>query len=92
MIDHYWFYTTLTEHFRRPRPDDEDPSWFALRFTVYAFGCRISMSKNEPYSHAVEKSMALFENALSVQLDIMHRHSTMIGVRALSLMVSLCIM
>ncbi|KAK5045660.1 hypothetical protein LTR84_009029 [Exophiala bonariae] len=86
IIDHYWFYTTLTEHFRRPRPDDEDPSWFALRYTVYAFGCRISKSKNEPYSHAAEKSVALFENALSVQLDIMHRRSTIISVRALSLM------
>lgn len=91
IIDHYWFYTTLIEHFRRPRPDDEDPSWFALRFTVYAFGCRISMSKKEPYSHAVKASVALFENALSVQSDIMHRHSTIISVRALSLMVSLWI-
>ncbi|KEF62021.1 uncharacterized protein A1O9_03593 [Exophiala aquamarina CBS 119918] len=86
IVDQYWFYTTLLEHFRIPSPDDEDLSWFALRFTVYAFGCRIALSKNEPYARAAEASMALFGNALSVQSDIMHRHATINGVRALSLM------
>ncbi|KIW13560.1 hypothetical protein PV08_08748 [Exophiala spinifera] len=86
IVDQYWFCTTLLEHFRRPSPDDEDLSWFALRFTVYAFGCRIALSQTEPYARAAEASMALFRNALSVQSDIMHRHATINGVRALSLM------
>lgn len=47
------------------------------------------MGRNQSYSSAVEASVALFENALSVLPEVLHGHSSIISVRALLLMVSL---
>lgn len=78
----------MSEHLLNNTRDLEDPSWYALRYTVFAFGCRVSLGKSQSFSRAVEASVALFENALSVQPDILQCRSSIISVRALLLMVT----
>lgn len=85
LIDRCWFENILATQFESDSNRDQDPSWYALRFTVYAFGCRIHLG-SQSYTRAVEASVALFENALSVQPDIMQCRSSITSVRALMLM------
>lgn len=88
IFDRSWFEGKLQDHFTR-RPPDNDSSWYALRNTVYAFGCRIHLNKTGSYTQAVEASLVFFRNALFVELDLLHRHSSKMSVQALALMVSL---
>ena len=85
-MDRAWFESMLTAHFRGSN-GDQDPSWYALRNTVFAYGCRITLTATESYTNAVEASVALLENALSVQPDILQCPSSLTSVRALLLMV-----
>ena len=85
-----WFEDRLRLHFSKsPGERYEDVSWYALRNTIYAYGSRCEMSKRSSFSHAVEQSLALFENALAVHGDILCLHSTLLSVHALIVMVSI---
>ncbi|KEF56925.1 uncharacterized protein A1O9_07115 [Exophiala aquamarina CBS 119918] len=76
----------LTAQLHGTNSGHQDPSWYATYNTVLAFGCRITLAKTLSYSKTVEASMAFFENALSVQSDILQCRSSIISVRALTLM------
>ena len=86
ILEQSWFKTRLQLHFAEPKRGF-DASWYALRNIVFAFGCRIEMAKTASYSDAARVSIGLFENALSVQTDMLHLHSTLMSVKALILMV-----
>lgn len=64
-----------------------DPSWYALRNVIFAFGSRIHLSKVVSYAKATKESMGFFSNALSVQADMMQCRSSLLTVKALILMV-----
>ena len=64
-----------------------DYAWYAIRNTVYAFGSRIYLSRHDNYSNAVAISLKFFGNAISVQTEMLHYHTTLLAVRALILMV-----
>ncbi|KIV97273.1 hypothetical protein PV10_01041 [Exophiala mesophila] len=85
IFDRSWFEGKLQHHFAHP-PADNDSSWYALRNTVYAFGCRIHLNKTRSYTEAVESSLVFFKNALLVELDLLHQHSSKMSVQALTLM------
>jgi hypothetical protein len=69
---------------------EDDISWFALRNTVFASGCRIVMSKDSANTFAEIQAQAwrYFENALSVHTDLLYTPTGLTAVEALALMVS----
>jgi hypothetical protein len=66
-------------------PDDK--AWYALRYVLWACGCRIALSKTTSFREASMASWVLFENALSVFTEILFSRASMMGVQALILMV-----
>lgn len=68
---------------------EEDPSWYALRNTVYASGCIILMSRDPTvtFAEAQECAWRYFENALSVHTDLLYTPTGILAVEALTLMV-----
>ena len=70
---------------------ERDKAWYALRNTVFAAGCRITLSDG-PYPSAFNEarntSWRYFENALSVHTELVYARSGIIAVQALALMVS----
>ena len=87
MVPRSWFDARLNAHIENPQSAEEDPSWYALRNVIYAFGSRIYMTGKSSFIEIGNLSWSLFENALSVQLDITYRHTSLRGVQALALMV-----
>lgn len=85
IISRPWFEAKLNEHFKTP--SQNDVSWYALRNTVFAFGCRIEMAKTSSYSEVAKVSSSFLNNALSVQTAMLYQHSTLTCVKALVLMV-----
>lgn len=83
-----WFEAKLRDHFVGTG-SDVDPSWYALRNIIYAFGCRIETSNTGSYSAAQRSSWQLFENALSVHSDLLFRQTSVASVQALTLMVAI---
>jgi hypothetical protein len=69
--------------------EDEDASWYALRNTVYASGCRSVLAKDSSISFVEAQALAwsYFENALSVHTDILFNPTGLSAVQALTLMV-----
>lgn len=68
----------------------QDKAWYALRNTVYALGCRVSLSQETGPAGFVEsrtRSWQYFENALAVHTDIIYGRAEVTSVRALVLMV-----
>lgn len=88
VVQRSWFEARLRLHFTNGK-SDEDASWFALRNIIYALGCRYEMSANSTLLEISRASWPYFENALSVHIDLMFLPSTIFGVQALVLMVSL---
>ena len=73
------------------RSYEDDASWFALRNTVYASGCRIVLSKQASvtFSEAQSQAWLYFENALSVHTELLYTPTGLTAVQALALMVSI---
>ena len=87
MVPRSWFDARLNAHINNPESDDKDPSWYALRNVIFAHGSRIYMTGKASFAEICQRSWSLFENALSVQLDITYSRSSLRGVQALTLMV-----
>lgn len=82
------FEARLRSHFQHHVSAEEDTSWYALRNTVYASGCRIVLSKEHSvtFSAAQAQSWQYFENALSVLTDLQFSSTGLSAVQALIVM------
>jgi hypothetical protein len=99
-IEHAWglvqrraFETRLEKHYKHPLPRiyDQNVSWYALRNTVFAIGSRLALSPKHllpSFMDAQRQSWPFFENALSVQVDLMYMPSGTANIEILLLMVS----
>lgn len=67
---------------------NENYSWYALRNTVYAFGCRLELAKSASFREAYTKSWQYFENAMTVHTDLIYYKTDLMAVQALIAMVT----
>jgi hypothetical protein len=81
-----WFESRLRAHLEG-RITEDDPSWYALQNTIYAYGCRLELSKRMGFRDAYQASWGWFENALSAHTEILYFQTSLIGVQALAVMV-----
>jgi hypothetical protein len=86
------FEARLRSHFEHYLSAEDDPSWYALRNTVYASGCRIFLSKDHSttFSDAQVQAWQYFENALSVLTELQFTPTGLSAVQALTVMASSC--
>ncbi|KAL2061084.1 hypothetical protein VTL71DRAFT_9136 [Oculimacula yallundae] len=101
-VEHAWglvqrraFETRLEQHYKQPYPRkyDQNVSWYALRNTVFAIGSRIVLCPARLVPNlmdAQKQSWPYFENALSVQVDLMYMPSGIINIEILLLMMFYC--
>lgn len=84
------FERRLKAHFVPNAPTDTDPCWWALRFTIYAIGSRLLMSRRGYDSTIIHThAWRYFEAAFSVHSQILFLpQKDLTGVLALTLMVS----
>ncbi|KAK6365711.1 hypothetical protein LTS17_011098 [Exophiala oligosperma] len=87
------FENALRAHFRKDDGQAEnqtDPGWYALRYTVYAAGCRIlemrAAAKGSRVDMMANQSWKYFTNALSVHNDILYYRTSLMAVQALAAM------
>jgi len=80
------FEARLKAHFEHAPSAKDDPGWYALRNTIYAAGCRISLSEGaspKSFTKARAQAWRYFENALSVHTDLIYSRSDLTAVQAL---------
>ena len=91
IIDRSMFERRLNAHFTGDAGQQNDcPAWYALRNIIYAYGCRIEISKTSHRQKIAEsqtKAWAYFENALSVHTELIYTRTDMSAVQALTAMV-----
>ncbi|MCJ1299227.1 hypothetical protein MMC08_002019 [Hypocenomyce scalaris] len=82
------FEARLRSHFEHYISVEEDPSWYALRNTVYASGCRIFLSKDPSttFLDAQVQAWQYFENALSVLRELELSPAGLSAIQALTVM------
>lgn len=82
------FEERLRRHLEGDIPDD--PSWYAMRSTVYASGCMALLSKDPSvaFGDVHRTAWRYFENAISVHTELLITPTGLSGVQALTLMVS----
>ena len=82
------FEARLRSHFEHYISVEDDPSWYALRNTVYASGCRIVLSKDHTttFSDAQVQGWQYFEHALSVLMELELAPTGLSAVQALTAM------
>jgi hypothetical protein len=85
-IDRSDFFTKLKKHYE-DSIYDVDPGWYALRNVVFASGCRITSSKSHTWTEAQVLAKGYFDNALSVEADLLHGTRGIIAIQALLMMV-----
>lgn len=73
--------------FYKSSQGDDNFSWCAMRNIIFAYGCRVVLSKTASYSEAQQESWSYFENALSVHTEILCFRTSVMGAQALTLMV-----
>ncbi|OAL46312.1 hypothetical protein IQ07DRAFT_546322 [Pyrenochaeta sp. DS3sAY3a] len=87
IIDRSTFEDRLKRHYENlPADDDEqeeDHAWYALRNIVYASGCRNVAHESCTWTDAQAQSVKYFENALSVETDLIHREHGLASIQAL---------
>jgi hypothetical protein len=93
MLPRGCFEKRLRRHFDKSLTpcSPEDPAWYALRNTVYAYGARHLLAKqNKPhaFADAIEQANRYFQNALSVHSDLLFVNVSRLAVQALAVMVS----
>jgi len=84
------FEARLRAHFMQGALANDDPGWYALRNAVYASGCRAEYSKVchlVGFEEAQERGWRYFENALSVQAQLLYGQTEITAVQALIAMV-----
>lgn len=87
------FEARLNIHFANDNASgqDDDAAWYALRNTVYAFGCRSELGKTS-YSSTFKEAQAAgwkyFQNAMSRHTEMMYCRTGLMAVQALVIMVS----
>ncbi|OBS16750.1 hypothetical protein FPOA_12649, partial [Fusarium poae] len=101
-IEHAWglvprraFEMRLEQHYKSPRPQiyDQNVSWYALRNIVFAIGARLALSPTRlvpSLMDAQKQSWPFFENAFSVQVDLMYMPSGIINIEIFLLMMFYC--
>lgn len=89
IVQRPWFEARLRMHFTSLKHDDDDASWYALRNIIFASGCRLLMSVSSTLVESSRASWPYFENALAVHTELLFLPSSIVGVQALVLMVSL---
>lgn len=82
----------LEQHYKHPCPQiyDQNVSWYALRNIVFAIGSRLALSPTRLVPNlmdAQKQSWPFFENAFSVQVDLMYMPSGIINIEIFLLMV-----
>jgi hypothetical protein len=84
------FEARLGSQFAQDADFEDDVSWFALRNTVYASGCRVILSKHASmtFTEAQTQGWQYFENALSVHTELLYTPTGLPAVQALALMVN----
>ncbi|OJJ68239.1 hypothetical protein ASPBRDRAFT_321459 [Aspergillus brasiliensis CBS 101740] len=83
------FEARLRYHLERNGRPDDDPAWYALRNTVYAFGCRVELSKASCATTLVEveeRAWQFFQKALSVHTELLYLPTGLMAVQALTAM------
>ena len=82
------FESALRAHHRGDTSEDS-VSWFALRKTVYAAGCRIYLSRNTSMSFTEIQTEAwgYFQSAMSVLIELLFTPTGLLAIRALVAMV-----
>lgn len=88
MIDRQGFEDRLRAR-SSPLTADDDPAWYALRHAVFATGARMVLSRTSSFQVASEVSWAFFGNAFSVHSELAYFKSSLMGIQALTVMVSL---
>jgi hypothetical protein len=92
VVDRPAFESRLHSHLEPKTTSHDDPAWYALRYTVYASGCRIVLSKLSPstrFAEAQDRAWQFFENALSVHTELLYCTTGLLAVQALAAMVRL---
>ncbi|KAJ5746512.1 hypothetical protein N7520_011694 [Penicillium odoratum] len=80
------FEERLRQHLESNLPDD--PSWLAMRSTIYASGCMALLSKDPSvaFEDVHRTAWRYFENAISVHTELLIAPTGLAGVQALALM------
>ena len=84
------FESRLQEHLEAKYTRKSDVAWYALRNTVYAYGCKLVRSKSSDpnaYEETQAKARGYFSNALSVHTRLIYSSPSLASVQALLLMV-----
>ncbi|OQU99364.1 Fungal specific transcription factor domain-containing protein [Cladophialophora immunda] len=74
---------------KQPSGSGQDAAWYALRNTIYAAGCRITLSEGaypSAFLEARTQAWRYFENALSVHTDLIYGRSGITAIQALLVM------
>ncbi|OAG42085.1 hypothetical protein AYO21_03539 [Fonsecaea monophora] len=79
------FESALRAHLRGDLVSGDDASWFALRKTVYASGCRIYLSKHTSmsFTEIQAEAWSYFQSAMSVLIELLFTPTGLLAVRAL---------
>ncbi|OQU95835.1 Fungal specific transcription factor domain-containing protein [Cladophialophora immunda] len=87
-IDRRQFEARLRAHLQDGDNSDSDPSWYALRNTIYATGTRLLLTRTGCDAKTIhESAMQYFLNALSVHTQVLFaRQVDLTGVQALTIM------
>lgn len=86
VVDQPKFEDRLRAHFSESSLSHDEPCWYALRNAVYASGSRAEYSKachSVGYDEAQERGWRYFENALSVQTDLLYGETDITAMQAL---------
>lgn len=79
----------LRAHFTNEEPTCvQNAAWYALRNTIYATGCKITIGDEGRYADAHSQALRYFQNALSVYADLLCDRTTASSIEALAIMVS----
>lgn len=86
------FEARLRSQFAQDDDFEDNLSWFALRNTAYASGCRVMLAKHASmtFSGAQAQVWQYFENDLSVHTELLYTPTGVSAVQALALMASIC--
>lgn len=87
-IDATAFEKRLRQHYTGSHTTG-DSGWYALRNMVFASGCRIEEFKNCSWTEAQSRARVYFDNALSVEADLLHHTPRLVAIQALIAMVCL---
>ncbi|EXJ68312.1 uncharacterized protein A1O5_08927 [Cladophialophora psammophila CBS 110553] len=80
-----WLESKLQAHLANPSGDD-DPVWYALRNAIFATGCRIVLSRTESFSKAKREAWRYFQNALSMNVQLLYLRTSLMSVQAMTIM------